>query len=150
MKLYKLNKIKPKFYTLSFQLPQPNNPCGDFGVNRSVNIDENDSIQLKDQQKSVKSTIVPPQISPDTENRYQLCINNLIEFVEKCRLPIKPLNISLLSTDLQFMAFSMCYSIAYILFNVNAFRNYYGDQWSSNCNLQEIVRDENTDQKENK
>ncbi len=65
MKLYKLNKIKPKFYTISFQLLQPNNPCDDFGVNRSVNIDENDSIQLKDQQKSVKSTIVPIKICPD-------------------------------------------------------------------------------------
>jgi hypothetical protein len=66
MKLYTLNKIKPKFYTLSFQLLQTNNPCGDFEVNRSVNIDENDSIQLKDQQKSVKLIIATPKISPDT------------------------------------------------------------------------------------
>jgi hypothetical protein len=37
---------------------------------------------------------------------------------------------------LQFMAFSMGYSSGYIKVNVNAFKIYDGDQWSSNCYLQ--------------
>jgi hypothetical protein len=82
MKVYNQNKIKPKFYTISFQLLQTYDPCGDFRVNTSENID--DSIQLKDQQKSVKSTYVPAKISSGTEKSYQSCINHLIAFLDKC------------------------------------------------------------------